>query len=172
MIKASGNATGTTGGISRTNAFWINGVTTTAITSFATDGKARYSEAILNAKRGTDYPDVGITTKTQFLNYLALFSATMNLNNPISGDRFDIGVPDVQLYGLRMFSDANATANQARFINSEYLKLMLLENDYLSFSPAMGDVNIDDTVIRLRFTGNLFCPWLGAHSVTTGGDSA
>lgn len=172
IIKSTGNATGTTGRISRTNSFWQNATTTTNITSFATNGKARYSEALMNAKRGSDFPDFGVTTQAQFLNYLALFQATLHLNQPISGEKFDIGVPNVQLYGLSMFPDDNATANEARFINREYLKLMLLENDYLAFSPAMGDINKDDTVIRLRFTGNLYCPWLGAHAVVVGGDTA
>ena len=49
---------------------------------------------------------------------------------------------------------------------------MLLANDYLAFSPAMGDVDKDDTVIRLRFTGNLFCSWLAAQAVVSGGDTA
>lgn len=172
IIKSSGNATGTTGRISRTNAWWQNATTTTNITSFATNGKARYSEALMNAKRGTDFPDFGVTNQTQFLNYLALFQATLHLNQPISGDKFDIGVPNVQLYGMAMFPDDNAPANEARFINTEYFKLMLLENDYLAFSPAMADTQRDDTIIRLRFTGNLFSPWLGAHAVVSGGDTA
>lgn len=172
IVKSSANGTGTTGTISRTNTFWQNSVTTTNITSFATNGLARYREALMNAKRGTDFPDVGITNQTQFLNYLALFSATIQLNQPISGERFDVGVPNVALHGLRMFPDDNAPANEARFLNTEYLKLMLLENDYLSFSPAMGDIAKDDTVIRLRFTGNLFAPWLACHAVVVGGDTA
>ncbi len=172
IIKATGNATGTTGRISRTNSFWQNSTTTTNITSFATNGLARYREGLLNAKRGTDFPNVGITNQTQFLNYLATFTNDINLNMPIKGDTFDVGVPDVRLHGLRMFPDDNATANHARFINTEYLKLMLLEGDYLSFSPAMGDTEKDDTIIRLRFTGNLFCPWLAAHAVVVGGDTA
>jgi len=171
IIKASGNTTGTTGRINRSNAFWQNSTTTTDITSFATNGLARYREALLNAKRGTDFPDVGITTQTQFLNYLATFT-TIRLNEPIKGDRFDIGVPDVRLHGLRMFPDDNATTDQARFINTEYLKLMLLSGDYLAFSPAMGDIAKDDTVIRLRFTGNLFCSFLASQAVVVGGDTA
>lgn len=172
IIKATGNATGTTGRISRTNAFWQQATTTTNITSFATNGIARYREGLLNAKRGTDFPNVGVTNSTQYLNYLATFTSDININMPIQGDRFDVGVPDVRLHGLRMFPDDNATANHARFINTEYLKLMLLENDYLSFSPAMGDVAKDDTVIRLRFTGNLHCTWLGAQAIVIGGDTA
>lgn len=172
IIKSSGNATGTTGTISRTNAFWQNSTTTTNITSFATNGRARYAEALMNAKRGTDFPDIGITNQTQFLNYLTIFTSTVTLNQPISGERFDVGVPDVGLYGVRIFPDDNAPANEARFINTEYLKLMLLENDYLSFSPAMGDIAKDDTVIRLRFTGNLFCAFLAAQAVVVGGDTA
>ena len=172
VVKSSGNATGTTGRISRTNTFWQNAVTTTNITAFATNGLARYREGLMNAKRGTDFPNVGITNQTQFLNYLATFTTTINLFQPVKGDLFDVGVPDVRLHGLRMFPDDNAEANSARFINTEYLKLMLLLNDYLSFSPAMGDTGKDDTVIRLRFTGNLFCPWLGAHAVVVGGDTA
>lgn len=169
---ANGNATGTTGRISRTNAFWQNAVTSSAITSFATNGRARYAEALMNAKRGTDFPNVGVTNQTQFLNYLALFTANLHLNQPISGNKFDVGVPDVSLYGLQMFPDDNAPANEARFFNTEYIKLMLLKGDYLAFSPAMGDTGKDDTVIRLRFTGNLFSPWLGAHAVVSGGDTA
>src|SRR3990167_370392 len=172
IIKSSGNATGTTGRLSRTNAFWQNSTTTTNITSFATNGLARYREALMNAKRGTDFPDVAVTNQSQFLNYLSTFTSDIDLHQPIKGDRFDVGVPDVRLHGLTVFPDDNAPANEARFINTEYLKLMLLENDYLSFSPAMGDIAKDDTVIRLRFTGNLFSPWLGAHSVVVGGDTA
>ena len=172
IVKASGNATGTTGRIARTSTFWQNSTTTTAITSFATNGLARYREALMNAKRGTDFPNVGVTTQSQFINYLATFNATTQLHVPIQGERFDVGVPDVRLYGLRMFPDDNATTDQARFLNTEYLKLMLLANDYLAFSPAMGDVDKDDTVIRLRFTGNLFCSWLAAQAVVSGGDTA
>ena len=172
IIKSSGNATGTTGRIARSNTWWQNSTTTTNITAFATNGLARYREAMMNAKRGTDFPNVMVTNQTQFLNYLATFTATINLFQPISGERFDVGVPDVRLHGLRVFPDDNATTNEARFINTEYLKLMLLENDYLAFSPAMGDIAKDDTVIRLRFTGNLFAPWLAAHAVVIGGDTA
>lgn len=172
IIKSTGNATGTTGRVSRTNSFWQNKTTSTNITSFATNGIIRYQEALMNAKRGTDFPDVGITNDTQFLNYLAKFQTNIRLNEPIKGERFDVGVPDVSLHGLIMFPDANAPDNEVRFINTEYTKLMLLAGDYLSFSPAMGDINKDDTIIRLRFTGNLFCSWLGSNAVVVGGDTA
>ena len=170
IIKSTGNATGTTGRISRTNTWWQTG-TATAITSFATNGLARYRQALMNAKRGTDFPDVGVTNQTQFLNYLATFS-TVTLYQPIQGERFDVGVPDVRLHGLRMFPDDNADADVARFINTEYLKLALLDGDYLAFSPAMGDTAKDDTVIRLRATLNLRCVDLGRQSFVTGGDTA
>lgn len=172
IIKSTGNATGTTGGISRTNSFWQNKTTTSIISSYATNGIPRYREALLESKRGTDFPDRAVTTTTQFLNYLTTFTTTTSFNVPVQGDRFDVGVPDVRLHGLTVYPDANATANECRMINTEYMKLMLLENNYLSFSPAMGDTEKDDTIIRLRFTGNLFCPWLGAHAVVVGGDTA
>lgn len=171
IIKSSGNTTGTTGEISRTNTFWQN-QTATAITSFATDGITRYRQLLLNAKRGTDFPDWGVTNDTQFLNYLATFSSDVNMNQPITGDRFDVGVPDIRLHGLTVFSDDNAPANEFRAINSEYLKLMLLSGDYLSFSPAIASEEKDDTVIRLRFTGNLWCPDIARQGVVTGGDTA
>ena len=172
IVKSIGNATGTTGRISRTNAFWQNATTTTNITSFATNGLARYREALMNAKRGTRFPDWGVTNTTGFLNYLATYTATMQLNNPIQGDRFDVGVPDVRLHGLTMFSDANAPANETRFIWSDALKLMLLQGGYMAFSPPMERSGFDDIEIRLRFTGNLFCPDVASHAVVVGSDNA
>lgn len=171
LIKSSGNATGTTGTISRANAFWQN-IIGTAITSFATNGKTRFQETILQCKRGSDFPNLGITNRTQFNNYLNIFTATFHMNMPISGERFDVGVPNVELFGIKMFYDANAPANEARFINTDYLQLLLLENDYLAFDPVMADTQKADTIVRLRFTGNLFAKWLGAHGVVSGGDTA
>src|SRR3990167_34536 len=170
LIKSTGNTTGTTGRIARSNTWWQN-ASGTAITSFATNGIAGYRSALMNGKRGADFPDVGITNQAQFLNYMALFT-TVRLNMPISVERFDIGVPDVSLHGLRMFPDDNADANVARFINTEYLKLALLEGDYLAFSPPMGDIDKDDTVLRLRFTGNMRCVDIARQAFVTGGDAA
>ena len=167
LIKTSGNSTGTTGRVSRTNSWWQN-ATGTAITDFSAHGITRLREAMMNAKRGTDFPDVCVMDQPQFLNYLATFTS-VTMFQPISGDRFDVGVPDVRLHGLRIFPDDNAPSSTAFLINTEYLKLALLEGDYLSFSPAMGDINKDDTVIRLRFTGNLRCVDLARQAFVTGG---
>ena len=170
LVKSTGNATGTTGRIARTNAWWQN-ATATAITSFATNGITRYRQVMMNAKRATDFPDVLVTNQTQFLNYMATFT-TVRLNMPVQGELFDVGVPDVRLHGLRAFPDDNADANVARVLNTEYLKLALLEGDYLAFSPPMGDTAKDDTVLRLRFTGNLRCVDIARQGFVTGGDTA
>lgn len=167
IIKTTGNATGTTGRISRTNAWWQN-ASGTAITDFSANGITRLREALMNAKRGTDFPDVCTMDQPQFLNYLATFTS-VTMFQPISGDRFDVGVPDVRLHGLRVFPDDNHPVSTAFIINTEFLKLALLEGDYLSFSPAMSDVDKDDTVIRLRATVNLRCVDLGRQAFVTGG---
>lgn len=173
LIKSvsGANTTGTTGTISRTNAFWQNQIGT-AISSFATNGKSRYQSTILACKRGSDFPDLGVTNRTQFNNYLNIFSATLQMHQPVSGERFDVGVPNVELFGIKMFFDANAPADECRFINTDYLQLLLLENDYMAFDPVMADTKKADTIVRLRFTGNLFARWLGCHGVVSGGDTA
>lgn len=171
LVKSSGASSGTTAGVSRSNAWWQN-IVTSAISSFATNGRARIANGLLQAKRGSDFPNLGLTNTTGFENYLALFTAVTHMNFPVQGDKFDVGVSDVMLYGLRVFPDDSAPSNEFRTVNTDFLKLKLLKGNYLSFSPAMEVSGKDDVEIRLRFAGALVSSWLGAHACTTGSDTA
>ena len=171
LVKSSGTATGTTAGVSRANAWWQS-VVTAAITSFATNGRARITNGLLSAKRAGDFPNLGITNQAGFENYMAIFTSTTQMNFPVNGNLFDVGVPDVSLYGLRVFPDDNAPANEFRTLNTTYMMLKLLRGNYLAFSPAMETVGKDDVEIRLRFAGNLVSPWLNAHACSLGSDTA
>ena len=71
-----------------------------------------------------------------------------------------------------MFPDDNAPANEFRTLNTDYMMLKLLRGNYLSFSPAMEVSGKDDIELRLRFAGALVSPWLNAHAVTVGSDTA
>src|SRR3990167_950007 len=177
LVKSSANTTGTTGTLSRTNAWWQNS-TGTAITDFGTNGLTRWREAMFNAKRGNDIPDVVVTNQTQYMNFLNTLQANFRYNLPVefrlsSRRTVDIGMDDVGFHGAVVIEDANAQADVARMINTKYLYLCVDEDSFLVLMPfismlSQGEDEVASAAIAMC---NMVCGNLARQGVVTGGDT-
>ena len=177
LIKSAGNATGTTGNLTRTAAWWRNS-TGTAITDFGTNGLTRWREAMFNAKRGNDLPDVVVTNQTQYLNFLNTLQANFRYNLPVeyrlsSRRSVDIGGDDVGFHRAIVLEDANAQADVARFINTRYLFLVTDEDAYFTILPfvsmiAQGEDAVASAALCML---NVIATNLLRQGVVTGGDT-
>jgi len=177
LVKSSNNATGTTGNLSRTNSWWRNSTGTT-ITDFSANGIQRWREAMFNAKRGNDVPDVVVTTQTQYLNFLNALQATFRYNLPneyrLSSRRVvDVGMDDVGFHGAVVLEDANAEATAARFLNTRYLFLVVDEETYLAIMPFVSMLSAGEDAVASAAISmlNLIATNLARQGVVTGGDA-
>lgn len=176
IFKSTANTTGTTGNISRTNAWWRNNTGTT-ITSFATNGVAGWRGAMFNAMRGNEIPNAIITNLTQYLNYLATLTGTYQTRLPLDvsvASRYliDAGFPDVGFHGALVIQDANATANLAYAANSKFLKLRIHRDTNLYLRPFVLTEDEDAISSMVIWMGNLTCTNLLRQGYVTGGDTA
>ena len=177
LVKSSANTTGTTGTLSRTNAWWQNS-TGTAITDFGTNGLTRWREAMFNAKRGNDIPDVVVTNQTQYLNFLNTLQANFRYNLPVefrlsSRRTVDIGMDDVGFHGAVVIEDANAQADVARMINTKYLYLYVDEDSFLVLMPFISMLSQGEDAVASAAIAmcNMVCGNLARQGVVTGGDT-
>lgn len=176
ICKPTGNATGTTGNVSRTNSFWQNTVGTT-ISSFASNGIARWRSTMFNAMRGNEIPNAVVTTLTQYLNYLAALTTTYQVRLPLDAQvanrhLIDAGFPDVGFHGALVIQDANCPSSTAYFLNSKFLKLVVHRERNMYVRPFVLTENEDAISTMVIWMGNLKAVNLARLGVVTGGDTA
>lgn len=180
LVKSSANATGTTGGLNRTNTWWRNQVDTgTAVTDFSANGLDRIRAAHFAARRGNQVTDVCVTTTTALRNFYNALQANFRYNLPqeyrVSGRRtVDVGMDDIGFHGAILIDDANAEASTWRGLNTYSLYMVFDSEAFMALQPFVSmypGEHIDGVGSMLLSMCNLVCHDLGRQYCVTGVDS-
>ncbi len=140
--------TGTVGNIARTNAFWQN-QTDSVTTNFTTDGLLSMQNLWTLCSFGTDHPDLIVSTRLTWVNYLRAMNSDINYNVPqapaaMNQSIVDMGPNVVQFFGVPMFFDDGAPANSLYMLNSKYIHFVV---------NSMADFEIREFVVPTNQDG-------------------
>jgi hypothetical protein len=160
-------ATGTTGGIARTNAFWQHYVydfsASTGGNATAANIQAGMNALWAQLVRGSDRPDCIMFDS----NYWALYIASLQSLQRFTGtETAKLGFASVKYMDADVYLDGGigggATANTGYFLNSKYLKLRPHKNrNMVALNPGKRyAINQDAEVQILGWAGALTCSGL------------
>lgn len=152
------DGTGTVGGInSSTYSFWANqfkdGNTATSSTI-----AARMNELWLDCVRGTDKPDLIISSTDLYTLYWESLQANQRFTDQDA--KAGAGFASLKYQTADVFhesSDSGIPANKMYFLNTDYLKVVAHRDANMTVGEAKMSVNQDGEVIPILFQGNLVC---------------
>ena len=152
------NGEGTVGGIvSATYTFWKNKFTeqgTPSKTSIKGDMQLLWLQCV----RGTDKPDLIVSTHDNFSYY---WDALTDLQRYTSADEATVGFQALKFVTADVIFDSNdnfsTTGEKMFFLNTEYLELCVHRDANWSQLDEKSAVNQDAVVIPIIFQGQLTC---------------
>ena len=152
------NGEGTVGGIiSATYTFWKNKFTETGSPSKTTI-KGDMNLLWLQCIRGTDKPDLIVSTHDFFTYY---WESLQDLQRYAAADEATAGFQSLKYVTADVIFDSNdnfaTTGEKMYFLNSEYLELVVHRDANWSQLDEKSSVNQDAVVIPIIFQGQLTC---------------
>lgn len=155
------DGTGTVGGInSGTYSFWANQYYEIPSSNAWTKSNIKgYMNTLwLRCVRGTDKPDVLISSQDMFAAY---WESLQDLQRFSSADKAEAGFPELKYNTADIIFDSNSnfstTAEKMFFLNTEYLEMVVHQDANWSQEEEKTSVNQDGVVIPLLWMGNLVC---------------
>lgn len=155
------DGTGTVGGInSATYSFWANQFYEIPSSNAWTKANIKgYMNTLwLRCVRGTDKPDVVISSQDMFAAY---WESLQDLQRFSSADKAEAGFPELKYNTADIIFDSNSnfstTAEKMLFLNTEYLEMVVHQDANWSQEEEKSSVNQDGVVIPLLWMGNLVC---------------
>ncbi len=159
MITSDG--TGTVGGIvAGTFTFWKNQFEEAAGTNAFTYAtlKNDMNELWLRCNRGTDKPDLLVSTHDFFATY---WGGLQDLQRYAESTSATTGFQSLKFVTADVIFDSNTnfatTAQKMYFLNTDYLKLVVHQKANWSQDDEKASVNQDAVVIPILWMGNLVC---------------
>lgn len=152
------NGEGTVGGIvSGTYTFWKNQFLETGTPSKTTI-KADMNTLWLRCVRGTDKPDLIVSTHDFFTYY---WESLQDLQRYASADEATAGFQSLKFVTADVMFDSNdnfaTTGEKMYFLNSEYLELVVHRDANWTQLDEKSSVNQDAVVIPIIFQGQMTC---------------
>jgi hypothetical protein len=152
------NGAGTVGGIvSSTYTFWKNQFLETGTPS-KTTMKADMNTLWLRCVRGTDKPDLIVSTHDNFSYY---WESLQDLQRYASADEATAGFQALKYVTADVIFDSNdnfaTTGEKMYFLNTEYLELCVHRDANWTQLDEKSSVNQDAVVIPIIFQGQLTC---------------
>ena len=153
------DGTGTVGGIvSGTYTFWKNKFQEFVGTPSKTSIIGQMNDLWLDCVRGTDKPDLIVSSHDYFGYYWA---ALQDLQRYASSDEAVAGFQSLKFVTADVIFDSNSnfstTAQEMNFLNTDYLELCAHRDANWSTLDERMSVNQDATVVPIIFQGNLTC---------------
>ena len=159
-LMVSDAGTGTLGGIvSGTYTWWKNYFVDGGSTSVAYENViAKTFDGLLNASKGNDRPDIGITGSTVYLEIESQLVKTINFLPGMKNEKVaDVGFDNYKIKGTTLMYDENATAAQIYLLNTKYIELVTgAGKDFVS-TPWIKPDNGDYKTSMILWYGNLVC---------------
>ena len=167
LYVVQANTTGVVGGIDRAlNTFWRNQTQSTPMSVAINVVLTNPSQFLIdlntiavNCTRGTDRPDLYISSSKGYLRYLESLQPIQRINSP---EMAGYGFTSLKYYGVGSDADfvldnhPSATSKTVYALNTNYIYLRPHpERNFVSFGGDRIPVNQDATVRYLGFTGNM-----------------
>lgn len=159
QITADG--TGTVGGIvAGTYTWWKNQYKEIPSSNAWTKSniKGYMNELWLNCVRGTDKPDLIVSTNDF---YAAYWESLQDLQRFASADKAEAGFDSLKYVSADVVHDLNtnftATGEKMYYLNTDYLEVVAHEDANWSQMDDKMSVNQDGVVIPILFMGNVTC---------------
>ncbi|MBI1425787.1 MAG: phage major capsid protein [Gammaproteobacteria bacterium] len=151
------DGTGTYGGINAGNfTFWKNqfqdGNTATSATI-----RGKMKALWLATCRGTDKTDLIISSTDLFSLY---WDSLTDLQRFTQADEADTGFDSIKFMSADVVhetSESGISANRMNFLNTDYLKLVVHKDAFMTVADEKSSANQDGVVIPILFQGNLVC---------------
>ncbi len=155
----STDGTGTVGGIvAGTYTFWKNQFYECSTAPSKTTIKTHMNTLWLRCKRGTDAPDL-IVSSNDFFNFY--WESLQDLQRYSDDTKATAGFQSLKYVTADVIHDTNSnfstTAEKMYFLNTEYLEMVVHSDANWSQVDDKMSVNQDAVVIPILFMGNLVC---------------
>lgn len=127
---------------------------------------AALSTAYLAAARGTnDYPDLMMTTATQFTNYEALLQPQLRFSN---SKQADAGFENLMYKGATVFFDNFVDSGYWYMVNSKYVALYTLKGKWMQPTQFVKPPNQDAKFAQVLCYGQFATSCRYRHALLTG----
>lgn len=148
--------TDTVGGIDATDAnnSWWRPTRANASSAFNSNGLIRMRTVYNSISRGSDYPDLVITTRSTFENYDRALAANERLSDEKS---VGAGFQNFLYKSSIVYFDADMPANKMYFLNTKYLNLAVDRETSFYTTDFIEPANQDAMVAKILWMGNLTC---------------
>lgn len=175
-LVSSTPTTGTVGYIDRSTATWWRNQTDSVTTNFSTDGLLSMQNLWSLCSYGTDHPDLVISTRATWVNYVRAMNATLNYNLPQAPAVAKNAIADlmpnvVSFWGAPMFPDDGAPANSLFMLNSKYIQFSVHPDADFELREFVIPLNQDGIFSQILFQGELCFLGMRYHGRLTGGTS-
>ncbi len=151
---------GTIGNIvSGTYTWWKNYFVSGVSTSVAYENIIpKTFDALLNASKGNDRPDIGIMGSAVFLALESQLVKTINFVPQMKNTAVaDVGYDNYRIKGTTLMYDENATAAQIYLLNTKYIELVTGAGKDFVNTPWIKPDNGDYKTSMILWYGNLVC---------------
>lgn len=159
--QITSDGTGTVGGIvAGTYTWWKNQYKEIPSSNAWTKSniKGYMNELWLNCVRGTDKPDLIVSTNDF---YAAYWESLQDLQRFASADKAEAGFDSLKYVSADVVHDLNtnftATGEKMYFLNTDYLEVVAHEDANWTQMDDKMSVNQDGVVIPILFMGNVTC---------------
>mgnify|MGYP003403217948 CR=1 FL=1 len=168
MLSTS-TTTGTYAGLDRASYSYWRHNSDSVSTGFNTDGLISMRTLQLACARGDEAPAVIVMTATGYSNLCRALTGTISYNNPTPNTQFaDAGFEHVNFFGSPVIYDDGVPTNQAFFVNTKYVKLLVHQDRDMAVRDFITPTDMDAIVGRLYWAGNLVCNNLARQGILQG----
>lgn len=161
-LGAAINTGNTYGGINRATASWWNS------TVYSTSAEPTFTiiqqKLIGPATQGNTMPDIGMTTQNIWNK---LWAQALPQQRFDGGDEITVGWPFLKMGRMRIYVDSHCPAGYFYALNTEFMKLFVLEGYDFEPTDWLPSVGQDAHTCRIHWAGNLLVNNARFHSVGT-----
>ena len=158
MVSDTG--AGTVGNIvSGTYTWWKNYYVSGASSTVAYENIIpKTFDAILNASKGSDRPDIGLMGSAVFLALESQLVKTINFLPGMKNEKAaDVGFDNYRIKGTTIMYDENTTAAQIYLLNTKYISMVTGAGKDFVNTPWIKPDNGDYKTSMILWYGNLVC---------------
>jgi hypothetical protein len=140
-------------GINHTgNVFWQSYYTNVGVAPAVPPSRSLFQRVYGKTTFGSTAPDLIVTTQRV---YDQLWEITAAQQRYGEGDEFTMGAPFLRFNRARIMVDQHCPVGYAYFLNTDFMKLVVLNSRNFYFTGWMQGISQDARVARLLWGGNL-----------------
>lgn len=154
-LAAIVSTTTTLGGINPSTYAWWK-PTTSAVGSWAADGRNKLRKVFNTISFGSNAPDIAFTDQTSF-EYIQASEESKERYMIGDSKSLELGVQAVLYNGMPIVFDRDCTSGTLYLLNSKYLSFVVHKDADMEISPFVTPDNQDVSTAKIIFQGNITC---------------